>query len=111
LFQAERLQFEIFQFKVLTIFTDFIEFHLNLEHFKNSVQFVKQQEGFAAQLHLKFRCNTPELCTEEMAKIDGDKINVTEMVITKVINLYKVFLCYIVKIFTKIDKNPIHYCI
>jgi len=47
---------------------------INLEHFKNSVQFVKQQEGFAAQLHLKFRCNTPELCTEEMAKIDGDKI-------------------------------------
>ena len=33
LFQAERLQFEIFRFKILTNIMDFIEFYFNLENF------------------------------------------------------------------------------
>lgn len=45
---------------------------IHLHQFKDKVQFVKQQEGFAAQLHLKYNFKTPELCTEKFANVDEE---------------------------------------
>ena len=47
---------------------------LHLHQFKDIVQFVKQQEGFAAQLHLKLKKGSNLPYTEELVTIDGDEV-------------------------------------
>ena len=47
---------------------------IHLHQFKDKVQFVKQQEGFAAQLHLKLKKGDILPYTEELATIDGDLV-------------------------------------
>ena len=45
---------------------------IHLHQFKDKVQFVKQQEGFKSQLHLKYNFKTPELCTENFGNVDEE---------------------------------------
>lgn len=47
---------------------------IHLNQFKDKVQFVKQQEGFAAQLHLKLKKGDILPYSEELPTIDGDEI-------------------------------------
>ena len=47
---------------------------IHLHQFKDKVQFVKQQEGFAAQLHLKLKRGDKLPYIEELATINGDAI-------------------------------------
>lgn len=47
---------------------------IHLHQFKDIVQFVKQQEGFAAQLHLKLKKGGNLPYTEELVTIDGDEV-------------------------------------
>ena len=47
---------------------------IRLHQFKDIVQFVKQQEGFAAQLHLKLKKGSNLPYTEELVTIDGDEV-------------------------------------
>jgi hypothetical protein len=47
---------------------------IHLHQFKDIVQFVKQQEGFAAQLHLKLKKGNNLPYTEELVTIDGDEV-------------------------------------
>lgn len=47
---------------------------IHLNQFKDKVQFVKQQEGFAAQLHLKLKKGDTLPYTEVLPTIDGDVI-------------------------------------
>ena len=47
---------------------------IRLHQFKDIVQFVKQQEGFAAQLHLKLKKGGNLPYTEELVTIDGDEV-------------------------------------
>jgi hypothetical protein len=47
---------------------------IHLHQFKDIVQFVKQQEGFAAQLHLKLKKGSNLPYTEEFVTIDGDEV-------------------------------------
>lgn len=47
---------------------------IHLHQFKDIVQFVKQQEGFAAQLHLKLKKGSNLPYTEELVTIDGDEV-------------------------------------
>lgn len=47
---------------------------IHLNQFKDKVQFVKQQEGFAAQLHLKLKKGNTLPYTEELPIIDNDLV-------------------------------------
>jgi hypothetical protein len=47
---------------------------INLHQFKDKVQFVKQQEGFAAQLHLKLKKGDTLPYTEILPTIDGIEV-------------------------------------
>ncbi len=47
---------------------------IHLHQFKDIVQFVKQQEGFAAQLHLKLKKGSNLPYTEELVTIDGVEV-------------------------------------
>ena len=47
---------------------------IHLNQFKDKVQFVKQQEAFAAQLHLKLKKGDILPYTEKLPTIDGDEI-------------------------------------
>lgn len=47
---------------------------INLHQFKDKVQFVKQQDGFAAQLHLKLKNGDTLPYTEKLPTIDGINI-------------------------------------
>ncbi len=47
---------------------------INLHQFKDKVQFVKQQEGFAAQLHLKLKKGDTLPYTEALPTIDGIEV-------------------------------------
>lgn len=47
---------------------------IHMYQWKDKVQFVKQQEGFAAQLHLKLKKGDILPYTEELSTIDGNKI-------------------------------------
>ena len=47
---------------------------IHMYQWKDKVQFVKQQEGFAAQLHLKLKKGDILPYTEELPTIDGDEI-------------------------------------
>lgn len=47
---------------------------INLHQFKDKVQFVKQQEGFAAQLHLKLKKGDTLPYTEVLPTIDGIEV-------------------------------------
>lgn len=47
---------------------------IHMHQWKDKVQFVKQQEGFAAQLHLKLKKGDILPYTEELATIDGNEI-------------------------------------
>ena len=47
---------------------------IRLHQFKDIVQFVKQQEGFAAQLHFKLKKGGNLPYTEELVTIDGDEV-------------------------------------
>ena len=47
---------------------------IHMHQWKDKVQFVKQQEGFAAQLHLKLKKGDILPYTEELSTIDGDEI-------------------------------------
>lgn len=47
---------------------------IHMHQWKDKVQFVKQQEGFAAQLHLKLKKGDMLPYTEELATINGDEI-------------------------------------
>ena len=47
---------------------------IHLNQFKDKVQFVKQQEGFAAQLHLKLKKGDTLPYTEILPKIDGSEV-------------------------------------
>lgn len=61
---------------------------LRLHQFKDKVQFVKQQEGFAAQLHLKIRFDKQHLCSEELATIDGDLIKTSNGELFTIVHQY-----------------------
>jgi hypothetical protein len=47
---------------------------IHMHQWKDKVQFVKQQEGFAAQLHLKLKKGDILPYTEELSTIDGNEI-------------------------------------
>jgi len=47
---------------------------IHMYQWKDKVQFVKQQEGFAAQLHLKLKKGDILPYTEELSTIDGNEI-------------------------------------
>lgn len=47
---------------------------IHMHQWKDKVQFVKQQEGFAAQLHLKLKKGDTLPYTEELPTIDGNEI-------------------------------------
>lgn len=47
---------------------------IHMHQWKDKVQFVKQQEGFAAQLHLKLKKGDILPYTEQLSTIDGDEI-------------------------------------
>ncbi len=47
---------------------------INMHQWKDKVQFVKQQEGFAAQLHLKLKKGDSLSYTEKLPTIDGSEI-------------------------------------
>lgn len=47
---------------------------IHMHQWKDKVQFVKQQEGFAAQLHLKLKKGDMLPYTEELSTIDGNEI-------------------------------------
>lgn len=47
---------------------------IRLHQFKDKVQFVKQQEGFAAQLHLKLKKGDTLPYTEKLPTIDGSDV-------------------------------------
>lgn len=47
---------------------------IHMYQWKDKVQFVKQQEGFAAQLHLKLRKGDSLPYTEELPTIGGDEV-------------------------------------
>jgi hypothetical protein len=47
---------------------------IRLHQFKDKVQFVKQQEGFAAQLHLKLKKGDILPYTEKLPTIDGSDV-------------------------------------
>lgn len=47
---------------------------IHMHQWKDKVQFVKQQEGFAAQLHLKLKKGDILPYTEELSTIDGNQI-------------------------------------
>jgi hypothetical protein len=52
------------------------------------VQFVKQQEGFAAQLHLKIKFDKQHLCSEDLATIENGIVTTTNGELFTIVHQY-----------------------
>jgi hypothetical protein len=61
---------------------------LRLHQFKDKVQFVKQQEGFAAQLHLKIKFDKQHLCSEDLATIENGNVTTTDGELFTIVHQY-----------------------